>query len=573
MGHLIMIALILFAVLAGLVTVLSPCILPVLPILLAAGVGQGRYRSLGIILGLIISFSFFTLALTALVHATGISPDGLRYIAIAVIIICGLMMLFPALGDRFAAMTSALAHIGSAVQEKSQFVGTGFLSGCIVGIALGLIWTPCAGPILATITTLVASSSITLSTIVVTLAYSTGAAIPMFLISYGGNKIINSTMVVARYTENIRRAFGLLMILGALAIAFHVDVILQQFTLKYFPMVNIENNEAVTRELGTLKTNQNTAFSFTDNNKPEAPAIVGIQQWLNSAPLSLEQLRGKVVLIDFWTYSCINCVRTLPHVERWYNTYKDAGFVIIGVHTPEFEFEKNVENVKSALQRFGITYPVALDNKYATWKNYNNHYWPAHYLIDQNGIVQEHHFGEGDYTETENAIRKILGLAPLAATVEHETAGALTPETYLGYARAQSYHDELQIQKDQPSTYDYHAILNADQVGLKGVWQVGPESIQAHSDDAQLNLNFTANRVYLVMRSPAPQLVNVLLDGQAVPMTYRTIDMNAQGQIQVSVPRMYDILNLKGDNGRHVLTLEFPKDVSPYVFTFGAGEK
>ena len=290
---------------------------PVLPALLSAGAGQGRYRPQGVILGLVLSFVFFTLALTAIVQATGVSPDFLRYIAIALIALFGLTMLFPKLGDRFAAATSGIADLGVNVQLKATLAGTGFWSGFILGIALGMIWTPCAGPILAAITTLVATHSITWDTIVITLVYSLGAALPMFAILMGGSKILNSTRALTGYTETIRKIFGVLMILGAAAIAFHLDVTLQQWALKYFPMVNIEDNATVQNELEKLRARQPRTSDFSPTAAhPAAPDFVGITEWINSSPLSLQDLQGKVILVDFWTYSCINCVRTLPYLKK-----------------------------------------------------------------------------------------------------------------------------------------------------------------------------------------------------------------------------------------------------------------
>lgn len=562
-----MIILLIFAFLAGLVTVLSPCILPVLPILLAAGVGQGRYRPIGIIIGLILSFSFFTLTLTSLVQLLGISPNFLRYIAIILIAFFGLTMLSDKLSKYFSNLTSGIANLGNIIQEKSTFAGTGFLSGFILGIAIGLIWTPCAGPILATISTLVATNTVTYSTILITLAYSLGTGIPMFLIAYGGNKIINSTNIISGYTEIIRKIFGILMIFGALAIAFHFDVILQQIALKYFPMINIENNESVKKELEKLKPNKNQNHANSENI---APDFVGISDWINSQPLEIEKLRGKVVLVDFWTYSCINCVRTLPYIKEWYEKYKDQGFIIIGIHTPEFEFEKSLSNVQNAVNRFGIKYPVGLDNNYKTWINYDNHYWPAHYLIDQGGLIRYKHFGEGAYLETENAIRNLLDLTPLHEKEKEQiNFKEITPEIYLGYERATNYALEITLTRDQTNNYDYKDKLSNDKIGLKGSWLVTSQSIQSKSDNSILDLNFIANKVYLVMKSAEPILVTVLIDNELVPKKYYTADMNKNGQIKVNEARMYNILDLKGDNGRHKLTLKIPQNVSLYAFTFG----
>lgn len=505
-------------------------------------------------------------------HATGVSPDFLRYIAIIIITFFGLTLIFPSIDQWFERTTSGVARLGQQLQAISTGSGSGFLSGLILGITLGLIWTPCAGPILAAITTLVATSSLNFSAVLVTLAYSMGAAIPMFFIMYGSSKIINSTVALSTYAQPLRKIFGVLMILGAIAIAFHFDVVLQQIALNYFPMLSVENSEVVKKELEKINPLSNPSFAPSEN-KSQAPDFVGIVEWINSAPLSLADLRGKVVLVDFWTYSCINCVRTLPYLKKWYDDYKDKGFVIVGVHTPEFEFEKNSANVKDAVKRFGINYPVALDNNYKTWQNYNNRYWPAHYLIDQNGKVIQTHFGEGKHGETENAIRLLLSLSPETEKAETAVTRATTPETYLGYERARAYTSEIKIMKNQIADYSFTQNLDANKIGLKGRWFAAPQFIRSESDGAQLDLNFIANRVYLVMNSTSEALVEILLDGRPLPEKYRTADMNSDGKLRVNKARMYDILDLKGDYGRHQLTLIFPKEVSAYAFTFGSDDK
>lgn len=579
-----MLILLIFSFLAGIVTVLSPCVLPVLPALLSAGGGKGHLRPIGVIAGLISSFTFFTLSLTAIVHFTGVSPDFLRYIAIALIAGFGLLMIFPSLGEKFAEMTSGVATLGQSVQEKSKLFGSGFWSGFILGIALGLLWTPCAGPILAAITTLVATSSVTWSTFFITLAYSLGAAIPMFLIIYGGQRILNSSKGLSKYSETIRKGFGALMIMAALAIAFHYDVKFQQFAIQYVPLINIENNAVVQKELENLRTANasiaNQSFILPSEEAlvqkkaelpqlAQAPELVGITGWVNSQPLTLQQLKGKVVLIDFWTYSCINCIRTFPYLKDWYAKYNDKGLVIVGVHTPEFEFEKKAQNVQDAAKRFGLTYPIAIDSDFKTWQNYNNRFWPAHYLIDQNGVVRSFHFGEGSYMETENAIRILLGLAPLVGSEKIVSQRLLTPETYLGYQRADRYVEGNQIKGDAVNTYDYQSNLMDNQIGLKGEWLVTPEKITSMGDSAYLNLNFLATRVYLVMDSDKSQLVTVYLDGKPLDERYYTADMKGKGHLVVKEPRKYDVVDLKMAYGRHILTLRVPKGVSLYAFTFG----
>lgn len=569
-----------FTFLAGIVTVLSPCVLPVLPAVLSAGIGKGRYRPMGVIIGLMLSFSFFTLFLTFLVHSLGISANLLRYIAIIIIGLFGIVMLFPYLSDRFAIITSSIGNLGSKIQSQKKGKSNGFISGLFLGSALGLVWAPCAGPILAAVIVLVATQQVSLQVILLTLTYSLGTGIPLFLIAYGGNQALNKFPSLARHTENIKKIFGILMILTSIGLTFNFEVALQQFAVKYIPTFQIENNAAVHEELDKLRPQSPFSKQKIENLKEEqgndlpkiasAPEIAGIESWINSNPLKIAQLNGKVVLIDFWTYSCINCIRTLPYLKNWYEKYKDKGLVIIGVHTPEFEFEKEADNVKNATERFHILYPVALDNNYKTWQAYSNNYWPAHYLIDQNGILRQVHFGEGSYMETENAIRNLLGMSPNKDLNEKQVSSRLTtPETYLGISRGNHYQNGLFIKPEETAFYTYSTPLRDDHVGLKGEWFVDKQKITSKSNKSSLDLNFVASQVYLVMDSEIPQLVSVFLDDAPLPSKYYTADMDDKGQILVYKPRKYDVINLRDSYGRHKLSLICPEGVSAYAFTFG----
>ena len=546
-----MIILLIFAFFAGFITILSPCILSIAPILLAASAEESRYKPLGIIAGLIISFSFFTLSLTAIVQATGISPDIFRSIALGMIIFFGLTMIIPFFENTFALFTAYIARIGSSLQEHAIPIKTELISGLLIGIALGLLWTPCAGPILATITTIAATEGVTLTSILIILAYSIGAAIPMLLLCFGGAKIINSTTALAPYAHTIRQIFGIIIITSALAIIFHADTFIQEKVAHLFPSIDIEKSSRLQKELSMLKKTP------SQNTNNQAPELVGIADWLNSQPLTLAQLKGKVVLLDFWTYTCINCIRTLPHVVEWYKSYKDKGLEIIGIHTPEFAFEKNKTHVEDAIKRFNITYPVALDNDYKTWQAYDNHYWPAHYLIDQNGMIVKTHFGEGNYVEMENAIRALLSLPPLPASDESVAQQQLTQETYLGFERGDHYQPTLPIQKNVPALYQSIEPLGDDQVGLTGTWTITADHIHSETNNSEITLNFIANHVYIVMQSDKPQQVSILLDGKK------------EGTILVHEPRAYEVIDLKENYGRHTLTLQCNKDINAYVFTFG----
>lgn len=519
--------LLLFAFLAGGATVLSPCILPILPALLAGSAGKGKMRPLGMIVGLILSFTLFTLTLTAIVQATGIDPNILRYVAIGMLLFFGLVLIFPKISDQFAKMSSPITSLGTKIQGASQ--GNGFFSGALFGSALGLLWTPCAGPILASITALVATHSIDLFTVLMTLAYSVGAGIPLFLIAFGGNKLLH----LSKHTERIRQVFGGLTILTALAIALHWDILFQTKIADLLPMLEGEKVEM--------------------GNYGKAPELAGITHWINSPPLTLDQLKGKVVLIDFWTYSCINCLRTLPYLEKWDARYRDKGLVIIGVHTPEFEFEKDKANVADAAKRLGVLYPIAQDNDYKTWKAFNNHYWPAHYLIDRNGDLRMVHFGEGAYLETENALRELLGLTPMMVKEEAKTTRPTSPETYLGLSRGHSYVQSLK--PSESFLYHYEGPLREDQAGLKGLWKVENESIESLSDESYLDFNFLAKRVYLVLSGSSDKKLEVFLDGKK------------DGEIDVKGDMKYDMVNTT--YGRHTLSLRVPKGVKAYAFTFG----
>lgn len=574
-----MIFLYFFTFLAGIATVLSPCVLPVLPAILSAGIGRGRYRPLGIILGLIISFTFFTLSLTFFVHLLGISANVLRYIAIIIIGVFGIIMLFPSLSNRFAIATSSIGNLGAGIQSRARGKSAGFWSGLLLGAALGLVWTPCAGPILAAVTTLVATQQISLQIILLTLTYSVGSALPLFLIAYGGNQALNKFPSLTKQTEKIKKFFGVLMILTAIGLYFNFEVALQQFAVKYVPTFQIENNKNVQKALNQLRPPSPFSEENIAEKKEEqgidlpkiapAPQISGIATWINSEPLIISQLKGKVVLIDFWTYSCINCIRTFPYLTSLYDKYKDKGLIIIGIHTPEFEFEKDTNNVKKATERFHIRYPVALDNDYKTWQAFYNSYWPAHYLIDQEGFVRQVHFGEGSYIETENAIRNLLGLPPLLEKKETVLSRPLTAETYLGTFRADNYQTGLSIKPEENSFYTYSPPLQEDHVGLKGLWFVDKQKITSKSDSSSLDLNFKASRVYLVMDSINPQAVSVFLDDSPLPPKYYTADMDDQGRILVHEPRKYDVIDLKEDYGRHKISLITPEGVSAYAFTFG----
>ena len=546
--------LLVFSFLAGFCTVISPCVLPVLPIILASSASRGRLRPFGVVLGLIVSFTIFTLTLTALVHSVGLSPTVLRSVATALIFLFGLVMLLPSLSEWFSDLLSPIASLGTSVQAATA--STGFWGGFVLGLATGLLWTPCAGPILAAITTLVATRSNTLASFSLVLTYVVGAAVPLLLIALGARSLLRSSFLSHHLTK-IRQGFGLITMFTAIAIVFHWDSLAGQKIAQYVPTVIVDQNEAVETQLKQLEqsTPQPSLVHSPMTSYGPAPEFMGLTNWINSPPLSLKELRGRVVLIDFWTYSCINCLRTLPHLEEWYNKYRDKGFVIIGIHTPEFEFEKDPTNVIEAVSRLGITYPVAQDNDYTVWREYKNRYWPAHYLVDQEGQIVKIVIGEGNYQETEKTIQDLLGISEKIQTIPKTSHRQITPETYLGTNRGTSYADEIRIIPNQTFNYTYSQPLQEDKIGLQGPWKAEPECITAEGNDCYLSINCLASNVYVVLGGSSPGPIEVSVDGKP------------SKEIYVSIPKKYDIINKTF--GRHIVILKVPRGISAYTFTFG----
>ncbi|HEX9115098.1 MAG TPA: cytochrome c biogenesis protein DipZ [Anaerolineae bacterium] len=636
-----MVITIFFAFLAGMVTVASPCILPILPIALSASAVHGRARPLGMILGLVASFSIFTLLISQIVALVGLSANTLRLAAVAIIALLGFSLIVPALNRR---MTTLLGRLPGLAPARRR---SGFWGGLLMGATLGLVWAPCAGPILAAITTLAATQQVTGAAVAVTAAYALGAGLPLLLIAYGGRAALVRIPTLARRSETIQRAFGGLMVLTAALIAFNADVALTAWATNALPagwndrLQAFEDTPTVRGRIDQLLGRTTTLAAAgsakgsvasaatpavlpgTDegaagNNRPSAnvpagpapaarvppakpgqgeiagpirpalptpapvdlpdggpaPDFNGITHWINSPALRLADLRGKVVLIDFWTYSCINCIRTLPYVTAWYARYKDRGLVVVGVHTPEFAFEEETPNVVQATQRYHISYPVAQDNNYATWNAYGNSYWPAEYIIDARGHLRHVHFGEGNYNETEMVIQQLLAaagdttpqVAPAIPAPVPYTAGQ-TPETYVGLNRQGNFASPEGPVNDQPATYSLPARLSLHSFALAGSWTLSDEFARVEAAGDVLRLHFAARDVYLVLASDHPATVNVSLPGFAGASASE--DLNARGQLQVGEARLYHLAHL---DGMYEATIELRFDqpgVRVYAFTFG----
>lgn len=575
-----MIFLLIFSFIAGIVTVLSPCILPILPIILTSsigGVNKGKARPLGVVTGFILSFTFFTLFLSTIVKLIGIPADSLRLFSILVIGGFGFSLLVPKFQELIEKMFSKLASIKPASQNRQGFSG-----GLIIGLSVGLLWTPCVGPILASVITLAITGNVTFEALLITLAYSFGTAIPMFLIILGGQNIFKRIPWLFRNLVHIQKVFGIIMILTAIAIFFNIDRKFQTFVLDTFPqygagLTKFEENDLVKKSLDYKTVNEvkkedmgKPMFDLLSPKETLAPDIIAGGEWFNSKPLSLGDLKGKVVLVDFWTYSCINCQRTLPYLRTWYDKYKDEGLVIIGVHSPEFEFEKDKENVSTAVKDFGLTYPIVQDNDFATWRAYSNRYWPAKYFIDKEGFVRYAHFGEGAYDESEKVIQELLKEAGSTGLNEKINNPAYqvqtnTPEIYLGYNRIDHFASLEAIKKDELGEYTLPQDLGYNEMAYEGKWNVMSEYANPQKG-AKLYLNFDSMEIFLVMRSNgSPAKVKIYVDNK---MQFLGDDV-VNGTVTVNEDKLYKLIKLPS-SGTHNLRLEFEDDNAElYAFTSG----
>jgi len=550
------------AFLEGLALILSPCILPILPIVLSGSLTGGVRRPFGIVTGFVIFFALFTLFSRALVEYLGINLDVLRQISYLLIIGFGIVLCSDYLSEKFNQLTGSIANAGQAVSGQGR--ADGFFSGVYLGLFISLIWVPCGGPILASAIIQTAVEKTSLLGFLSFLFFALGSAIPMLIIALTGRKIIGHLHFLKDNAQMLRKLFGLIIILAAsYSIVSGTSAAYTDYQpIPATPNVVLPMN---TKAEHTLINGLGTPY--------KAPLLDTQGTWINSPPLTLESLKGKVVLIDFWTYSCINCIRTLPYLNTWYEKYKKDGLVIIGVHTPEFEFEKNASNVQAAVEKFGITYPVVLDNNYVTWQHFHNDYWPAHYLIDKNGLVVYQHFGEGDNESTEYNIRALLGLnaKESTTTIKSDTNNTLveTPETYLGYQRAAAFYNQQEALDDEPALYQFPANLPTNTWSLAGKWLIGSEHITTQDNNARIEINFLAEKVFVVMGSAENKPVNVQVKLNGQPIGSKGGHDVNNNQFTVTTHRLYDVANV-GTEGKGLLELVIEgAGVEIYTFTFG----
>jgi cytochrome c biogenesis protein CcdA/thiol-disulfide isomerase/thioredoxin len=582
-----MLTLIAIGLVGGLITGISPCILPVLPVILLSGAQSARaaagisttaatvgpsaanspraesLRPYLVIAGLVVSFSAVTLAGSALLSLLHLPPGGIRWLALLALVAMGLGLIFPPV--------EALLEKPFSRLPQKQF-GSG-RSGFALGLALGVLYVPCAGPVLAAIVLAGATGSIGLPTIAVTSSFAVGAAVPLLVFALAGRRVAERVRAFRRRQREIRIAAGVVTILLAVALVFNLPATLQRaipdYTMSF--QRKLGGGDEVRRQLnlGGAVNDQNAALSNCTDGATElencgtAPDLKGIAYWLNTpggAPVDLKSLHGKVVLIDFWAYSCINCQRSIPHVVGWYNAYHEKGFDVIGVHTPEYAFEHDKGNVATAAADLRITYPVALDNDYATWTNYRNQYWPAHYLIDANGIVRHIKFGEGDYGVTEHLIRQLLSqadknasLPPSVDAPDTTPTSRLTPETYLGARTAVNYAGRGAYDQGT-ATFDYPAQLPADAFALRGRWTLDNQAATAQDDNDTIALNYRARNVYLVVGGTGT--LTVTRDGEATRISI------------TGPPNMHQIVSDDTGGNGHI-EVGLSRGLQAYSFTYG----
>ena len=547
-----MVLAIVLAFVAGLITAVSPCVLPVLPIVLAGGIGENKRRPYAIIAGLAVTFLVSVLFATLVLQWLGLPQDLLRNIAIGMLFLMAATLIFPRVGVWIERPLSRLSR------RPSGDLGGGFLLGC----ALGLVFVPCAGPALAFVTSASASHDFGFKTFAVAVAYTLGVCIVLIAIALGGRRVGKA---LRTNVDRFRVAFGVILAVSAFALIFNVDTKLQKWFPNYTdPLQRHTEASGSGRDAfqrGTNVTKRQPAAATQAGSKlPDygpAPDFAGIDLWLNGKPLTIKELRGKVVLVDFWTYSCINCLRTLPHLEAWDRMYRKDGLVIVGVHTPEFAFEHVAGNVRGAVKRLGVRYPVALDNEYGTWNAYGNQYWPAEYLIDKDGHVRRAHFGEGEYDVTEQSIRSLLGeklASPASDGLKDMTpTGVISGESYLGYERIGTYFTGSKIYRDKEATYTFPPALGQSDYAYDGRWTVGAQRIVA-GKDARLRFRYYARKVYLVLGGKGT--VQVLVDGAP----HKVVHVNAD--------RLYTLVD-RDTIDDATLELRFSPGVSAYAFTFG----
>ncbi|QNK00513.1 cytochrome c biogenesis protein DipZ [Dyella telluris] len=566
------------AYLGGVLTILSPCILPVLPFVFARADRPFARNGLPMLIGMALTFALVaTLAAVGGGWAIRANQYG-RLIGMAVLAVLGLTLL----STRFAEWISRpFVALGNRLSQQSERQDS-IWSAAGLGVATGLLWAPCAGPILGLLLTGAALNGASLQTSLLLLTYAAGAATSLALALAIGGRVFTLMKRTLGAGEWVRRALGVLVLAGVAAIALGLDT-------GVLTRVSLASTGGIEQKLLDAARPAPAPQPVVKQGEPlpvegELPSLDGATQWFNSPPLSAPSLRGKVVLVDFWTYSCINCIRSLPYVRGWADKYKDHGLVVIGVHAPEFAFEKDPQNVSKAIKDLGVDYPVALDNDYAIWKGFNNEYWPAHYFIDTQGRIRHHHFGEGEYEQSEDVIRQLLTEAgqkdlpggyvqPGAQGAEAAGSGDAmrSPETYVGYARAENFAGG-KVAHDDAWTYQAPGTLMVNQWAFDGRWTVRDENAQSDAVNGRIVYRFRGRDLHLVLgpgHDGKPVRFRVTIDGKS-PGADHGMDTDADGNGTVTSQRLYQLVRQAIGTGERTFEITFlDPGVQAYAFTFG----
>lgn len=570
----------LLAYLGGVLTIFSPCVLPVLPFIFARSDQSFRRSGLPILIGMAATFTVLaSLAAVGGAWLITLNQYG-RYAAMLLLSLMGLALIFPALSDR---MMRPFVSLGGRLQARAEQQSS-IKGSLLLGVAVGFLWAPCAGPILGLVLAGAALSGANLYSALLLLVFAAGAATSLAVALLAGGRVFSLMKRGLGAEQWLRRGLGVAVLVGVVAIALGWDTrFLSQFT--FLSTAGTEQKLIAQLAKPTAPKQSGSAAVSAATSLPVMPSFAGATQWFNSAPLTSESLRGKVVLVDFWTYSCINCLRTLPYLKAWDEKYRDQGLVIIGVHTPEFAFEKDPHNVEQAISDLGIKYPVVMDNKYAIWNAYSNQYWPAHYLIDAQGHIRDQHFGEGAYQETERMIQTLLNEAHqgkaemneglVQVTGQGATAAAAdttrSPETYVGYARQENLVSPEPVKRDATAQFSTPKFLKPNQWAFSGRWRVSAEAASVQAPGGSISYRFQGRDLHLVLGAPdgKPVRFRVTLDG-AVPGANHGTDIDAQGNGVIREQRLYQLIRQRGKIGIHTFRIQFlDKGAEAFAFTFG----
>jgi cytochrome c biogenesis protein CcdA/thiol-disulfide isomerase/thioredoxin len=580
-----MMVLFVLAYLGGVLTIVSPCILPVIPFVLARADRPFLRNGLPMLVGMALAFAVVaTLASVAGGWVVSANQYG-RMAALTLLAIFGATLLFPELADR---LMRPLVAVGARLSQSADQASDGSVfAPLLLGVATGFLWAPCAGPVLGLILTGAALQGASVTTTLLLLTYAAGAATSLALALLIGGRVFAAMKRSIGAGEWIRRGLGAAVLVAITAIALGLDTGV---------LTNLSSGSTTSLEQGLLdKLRPRSNAAMMTQAKPAGqsqalpvegplPSLSGASEWLNSKPLTAEDLKGKVVLVDFWTYSCINCLRSIPYVRAWAEKYRDHGLVVIGVHAPEFAFERNVDNVRKAVATLKISYPVAIDNEYMIWRAFENEYWPAHYFIDAKGQIRHQHFGEGDYDESERTLQKLLAEAgdsqvptdivavnASGAEAASVKADVESPETYLGYNRIDHFISPGSVVQDESHVYAAGSP-QLNEWSLAGNWTIGNERALLNEKDGGIVYRFHARDLHLVLGPAADGSsvrFRVTIDG-AAPGASHGADVDSDGQGVVTAQRLYQLVRDPGTIMDHTFEIRFlDPGVQAYAFTFG----